>query len=326
MSGINEMELTYRNKINNVINGNETLKHYSNFIDSLSCRTQYTYTCIVSAFLKKINKKETDLTFDDFNDYMSDIKYLDNKHTKTSSYLITVYSALKKFSEYLYASKRIPENFMQNIKRPKSVEMQKTIQKRENGFLTETEIKQIVNNIYLDPSEKRELSDVWKSRNCAIIHLFLFTGMRCSALASIDLSDVDFERKVLFVTDKGSKVRKFDLPDKLLYVLSDWITERNSIPGIENEALFISNRKQRISNQAIALMVKTYSKKCGIQDKNITPHKLRATYGTQLYNVTKDIEFVRDCMGHNSANTTKLYIRGDRKNTKKAADIISSII
>ena len=326
MSGRSEMELRYRIKTQNVVNGNQTLKHFVNYINSSEYMTQYTYTCIVAAFLKKVAVDETKLTFDDFNDYISDIKYNQNNETKTSSYVITVYSALKRFCDYLYASHKINENYMQHIKRPKAIEKQSTIQKREKAFLTEQEIHKIVDHIYIDPSTKRELADEWKARNCAIIYLFLFTGLRCSALSAVDIDDIDFNEKILFSTDKGSTVRRIDLSDTLCNVLQEWMMVRDKLVDKNIKALFISNRRKRISNQAIALMVNTYAKRCGIKNKDITPHKLRATYGTHLQNVTGDINFVRECMGHKSVETTKLYIRGGNNNSKRAAEIMSTII
>ena len=62
-----------------------------------------------------------------------------------------------------------------------------------------------------------------------------------------------------------------------------------------------------------------------IKGKHITPHKLRATYGTQLYEATKDIYFVQECMKHSNPKTTELYIRGNKNQTKKASDIMRSI-
>lgn len=327
MSGISEMETKYRIKTMNVCAESSVLKHYVNFIDSLAYRTKYTYACIIAAFLKHVNKKESELTFDDFNDYMSEIKYKENSESKTSSYLITVYSALKKFCEYLYASHRIQDNYMKDIKRPKAIEKQETIKKREIGFLTKNEVHKMADGIELKtPSDKRELADEWKIRNAAIVYLFLYTGIRCSALVSIDIDDIDFQNRILYVTDKGSKVRMFDLTNELFNILLKWESERSKIISYKKEkAFFISNRKQRMSTQSVALMVNTYAK-LGKIDHNITPHKLRATYGTHLYNATGDINFVRDCMGHNSIDTTKLYIRGERKNSKKAAEIMGSII
>jgi integrase len=62
-----------------------------------------------------------------------------------------------------------------------------------------------------------------------------------------------------------------------------------------------------------------------IKDKHITPHKLRATYGTHLYNETKDVYFVQNCMGHSSPKTTETYIRGIKNTTKAASDIMKKI-
>ena len=64
-----------------------------------------------------------------------------------------------------------------------------------------------------------------------------------------------------------------------------------------------------------------------IEGKNITPHKLRATYGTQLYNKTGDLYMVQECMGHSSPTTTELYIRGKKnKNAQAAAEIMTKIL
>ena len=63
-----------------------------------------------------------------------------------------------------------------------------------------------------------------------------------------------------------------------------------------------------------------------INGKNITPHKLRATYGTQLYNKTGDIYFVQQCMGHTNPKTTELYVRERKQNTKRASDIMDKLI
>ena len=327
MSGINEINAKYRNKINGVIGEDKLLRHYVSFLNSLTSeKSKYTYVCIVKAFNKYSNKKAEELTFDDFNDYMSVIKYDNNGEMKTASYLITVYAALKRYCEYLFVSKRIPDNYMMYMKRPKAVERQTTIQKRENGYLTEKEIKKLLRHIFLNPSTERELPEEWKYRNRAIIYLFLYTGIRCSALCSIDLNDIDFKNKTLTVTDKGSKVRTYDMTDELCEILNDWIERRNSLNGVSTNSLFISIRKNRITSNSVLKMVHTYAKRCGIDYKNITPHKLRATYGTQLYDKTGDIHFVQECMGHSSPDTTQLYIRGDRKNSKRAADIMNGIL
>ena len=63
-----------------------------------------------------------------------------------------------------------------------------------------------------------------------------------------------------------------------------------------------------------------------IKGKNISPHKLRATYGTMLYNKTKDLYFVQKCMKHSSPKTTEIYIRGEGKENAEASEIMSKLL
>ena len=93
----------------------------------------------------------------------------------------------------------------------------------------------------------------------------------------------------------------------------------------ENElALFISNRGTRMDQRSIDRVVSKYAQ--DIEGKHITPHKLRATYGTQLYASTNDLYFVQSCMGHSNPKTTELYIRGQKDSSRKtASDIMSKL-
>ena len=93
----------------------------------------------------------------------------------------------------------------------------------------------------------------------------------------------------------------------------------------KEDALFISNRKTRMDQSSISDVVKKYSSV--IDGKHITPHKLRATYGTQLYAKTGDLYLVQECMGHSNPKTTELYIRGQKNEaTQKASDIMTKLI
>ena len=90
------------------------------------------------------------------------------------------------------------------------------------------------------------------------------------------------------------------------------------------KALFITKNGERIKTGDVYYIIKNIAK--NVTDKNISPHKLRASYGTQLYNITGDIYFVQDCMGHNSPQTTERYIRGKKENTKRASDIMAKMM
>lgn len=326
MSNVNEVEIKYRKKINEILDDHSSqqyLRGYINFMNDSSVRTQYTYLNLIICFMK--NKEIENLSFDDFNNYINEVKYKENGEKKTASYQVITYSALKKFSEYLYVSRKINENYMLYVKRPKANDSQETIEKRAKGYLTEKEIKKLLKNIDNYFSHTRNTSDCWLARDKAVVYTFLNTGIRCSALMTIDLNDINLEEKTLIVTDKGSKVKQYDLSDALCEVLQEWLNFRSNINGSEKtNALFISNRREMMTEQTIYYTIKKYAS-C-IEGKNITPHKLRATYGTQLYNKTGDIYFVQDCMGHSNPKTTELYIRDKKQNTKRASDIMSKLL
>ena len=214
---------------------------------------------------------------------------------------------------------------MLQVNRPKAIENQSTVVKREKGFLTQEEISEYIQTIEdNDIHQYRQVGEDWNKRDLVMVKIFLNTGIRCSALSKLDVSSIDFENKTLIVTDKGNKVKLFDLPDDLLCEIKQWLRIRKTKVKGKETALFISNRRRRIDPVSISNIVNKYS--INIEGKHITPHKLRATYGTQLYNETGDIYFVQDCMGHSNPKTTELYIRGEKRNTKKASDIMSRIV
>ena len=159
-----------------------------------------------------------------------------------------------------------------------------------------------------------------------MINIFLNTGMRCSALYKLDVDNINFETKTLVVLDKGSKLQVYDLSDDTLEMIVKWLDKRSIILGDQiEEALFISNQRRRMTQTSIGRIVHKYAQE--IPGKNITPHKLRATYGTQLYEHTHDIYFVQECMGHNNPKTTELYIRGQKDGTrKKALEIMTKVV
>lgn len=332
MSGISEIIKQSLDRIENVLKDKpEYFRGFVNFMNDSSVQTKYNYLNHVCAFMNFTNKEPKELVFDDFNNYMMKISYKEDGSQMTSSYRINIYSSLKKFNEYLCSSGRLDRTtqfYMRDIKRPKPKESQETVLKRENGFLTEKEI-----NKYLEEVEWAEYiqgeNNPWVVRDKAIIYTLLTTGIRNTALRMIDLDDIDMDNQILTVTDKGEKVRQYEMSDKLVCALNHWIKLRNSEVMIGNDdkkckALFVSCRRQRINIGTLKHLVKKYA--VDINNKNITPHKLRATYGTQLYNKTGDIYFVQQCMGHSNPKTTELYVREKKQNTKRASDIMNKML
>lgn len=148
-----------------------------------------------------------------------------------------------------------------------------------------------------------------RSRDVAILTLFLGTGIRISECVGLNLKDVDFETNSFKVVRKGGNEAILYFSDEVASALKQYISDRNQ--RLENAkkqetALFLSLQDSRISVRAVQNLVKKYSS-IAAPLKKISPHKLRSTYGTALYRETKDIYVVADVLGHKDVNTTKKH-------------------
>jgi site-specific recombinase XerD len=159
-----------------------------------------------------------------------------------------------------------------------------------------------------------------KSRDLALITLLLGTGIRVSECVGLDINDVDFQNDGIKIRRKGGYESVIYFGDEVQEALEDYLKEREHIiPESGNEdALFLSMQKRRISVKAVENLVKKYA---GLTTKlkKITPHKLRSTYGTSLYRETGDIYLVADVLGHKDVNTTKKHYAAIEDSRRRSA-------
>ncbi|MFV0315187.1 MAG: tyrosine-type recombinase/integrase [Anaerotignum sp.] len=162
-----------------------------------------------------------------------------------------------------------------------------------------------------------------KKRDLAIATLLLGTGMRVSECVGINIKDIDFKNNAIQVLRKGGNEVFLYFGDEVKETLLDYLEQRKTtLPKEENDdALFLSLQGTRITVRAVQNMVKKYA--IGVTPKNISPHKLRSTYGTNLYQETGDIYLVADALGHADVNTTKKhYAEIEDQRRRKAASYI----
>lgn len=156
---------------------------------------------------------------------------------------------------------------------------------------------------------QKKYNEHTKKRDLAILTLFLGTGIRVSELVGINIDDLDFSINGFLVTRKGGNQAILYFPDEVAQVLKDYLALRKEIapqPGSE-DALFLSLQNKRISVRAVQLMVKKYATLAAPLKKHLSPHKLRSTFGTNLYHETGDIYLVADVLGHSDVNTTRRH-------------------
>ncbi len=155
---------------------------------------------------------------------------------------------------------------------------------------------------------QRAYHDKTRVRDCAILMLFLGTGIRISELVGLNNEDINFKDNSFIVTRKGGSKSILYFDDDVAAALQHYLDykEANYEDLKDPTALFISNKKGRITVRAVENLVGKYAKIVSPL-KKISPHKLRSTYGTQLYRATGDIYIVADVLGHKDVNTTRKH-------------------
>ena len=224
--------------------------------------------------------KVTLTQLEEYLDYLRLYEDAENKvHTNEERGRMRKTASIRTFYKFFYRKQVIKNNTASLLNLPK---------KHEHAIvrLEIDEIAKLLDAVEegdnLTKSQKKYHNKT-KIRDLAILTLLLGTGIRVSECVGIDISNLDFET-------------------------NDYLEEREKIIPKEGseDALFLSMQKRRISVRAVENLVKKYARPV-TPLKTITPHKLRSTYGTQLYQETGDIYLVADVLGHKDVNTTRKH-------------------
>jgi len=175
--------------------------------------------------------------------------------------------------------------------------------------------------VYLSLNEAENLLDSIegsnKERDYAIITLFLNCGLRLSELVSIDIDKIKGD--TLTVIGKGNKERTIYLNEACLKAINDYLKVRPTEGVKTPNALFLSNRKTRISNKTVQYLVKKYLKEAGLDIELYSAHKLRHTAATLMYKYGNvDIRALQQILGHENVSTTQIYTHIDDDRLRKA--------
>ena len=192
--------------------------------------------------------------------------------------------------------------------------------------LDANEVAQLIDNVEsgekLTKAQKR-WHEKTRDRDLAIIVTLLGTGVRVTELVGLDIGDLDFDNGAMRVIRKGGNEDMVYFGEEGEEMLRNYLDERLEMtpePGHEN-ALFISQNNTRITVRSVERLVKKYAST--VTAKRITPHKLRSTYGTALYQETGDIYLVADVLGHKNVNTTrKHYAAMKEERKRRAANVV----
>ncbi|MGN0818423.1 MAG: tyrosine-type recombinase/integrase [Candidatus Coproplasma sp.] len=166
---------------------------------------------------------------------------------------------------------------------------------------------------------QRAFHEKSRIRDSAILILFLGTGIRISELVGLNNNDVNFKDNSFVVTRKGGSKSILYFDDNVADALKRYMDykQESEVSVDEKEALFLSSQKKRITVRAVENLVQKYAKIVSPL-KKISPHKLRSTYGTQLYKATGDIYVVADVLGHKDVNTTRKHYAAISDDTRRS--------
>lgn len=167
-----------------------------------------------------------------------------------------------------------------------------------------------------NPECRRLLATIMTPRDRAIITLFFYAGLRCNELRMLDVEDLDFEAGTVFVRfAKRSKQRIVPLHAEVADALQGYLGDRRTGP------LFLSSRRQRISLRRLRSLTKALGQLAGLR-KDLHPHALRHSFAVALLDASVDLETIRDLLGHESIETTSIYLHCSTARRRAAVDSI----
>jgi len=240
-------------------------------------------------------------------------KTVKGKTERTSdSHKTLNWSSLNSFFQFLVPD-YISTNPVANTKRP---------QMKDNPnvtFLSTEEMAKIFENV------KEKANPRMLNRDMCLLKLGFATGLRISAIVQIDIGDLDLKHNQIRITEKGDHDDFVIIGDNLKAQVELWLKDREEyFSDVNSNALFVSQEKNRLSARSVKDLMDKYT--LGATDKKVTPHVMRHSCATNLYEKTGDIYLCARQLHHKNVSTTQRYAELSKEKQKKAANILDDMI
>lgn len=290
-----------------------TVKEYNYDLNTFLKFIMYHFRMTDEKEIKNINIHDMSIetlkkvTLDDIHAFLF---YLSNNYQSKAATRARKVSSIRVFFNYLSnKTNLLDKNPAQNLETPK-------LEKRMPKYLTLDDSKKLLETAMSE-------SDRNKERDFAIITLFLNCGMRLSELVGINIKDINFKDEKMNVIGKGNKERTIYLNKACLNAVESYLEVRpkDGVKFDSRDALFLSERKERISNRTVQYIVKQELRKSGLDINKYSVHKLRHTAATLMYKYGNvDIRALQELLGHESISTTEIYTHVDNSQIRKAVE------
>jgi len=199
-------------------------------------------------------------------------------------------AALRSFYSLQKREGRRPDNPAQDVPPPKAA-------KRLPQVMSEAEVNTLLRTRIAGKD------DTLRLRNAAIMELLYASGIRRAELVGLNLADIDTERRMMRVLGKGNKQRMVFMNEAAATAIRAYLGMR---PRSNDEALFLSNRKTRLSHRQAWVIFREFAQLSGLT-KHVTPHVMRHSFATHLLENGADIMTIKELLGHESLSTTQIY-------------------
>lgn len=258
----------------------------------------------------------------DIEEYMEYLKYRNDDEKEVINKergIKRKLSCLKSFYKYLYRTSMVDTNPTERVLVPKLHDKNIIRLDLDEVVLL---LEEAEHGMHLTQKQKAYHKKT-KLRDLTILTLMLGTGIRVSECAGLNQNDVDFKNACIRIHRKGGKEGIVYFGDEVMEMLENYMEYRSLMlpKSGHEEALFLSMQNSRLNIRSIENLVKKYASLV-TPLKPITPHKLRSTFGTNLYRETGDIYLVADVLGHRDVNTTRKHyaaIEDDKKRANRNA-------
>lgn len=243
----------------------------------------------LTIFLQNIGKLLPEITTFDLRFYLS--AYKEKRKVKNRT-LDNIRKCMSSFFSWLADEefiKRNPCRGLKNIKYRKE---------RKKAF---------------SPEEMEKIKSACDNyRDLALIGFLYATGCRVSEVVSVNVEDVDFDRKEITVIGKGDKERTVYLTDVSVMYLRLYLEGRKD----SNPALFVGRGGERLKKNGIEATLKRIGERAGVL--NVHPHRYRRTLATYLIDHGATLQDVQMILGHEDIRTTQVYVFTNQRNVKSA--------
>ncbi len=247
----------------------------------------------------------------DLNDIYEYLTYVKDKCDNSAVTRARKVASIKSFFKYLHLKARvIDDNPAKELESPK-------LGKRLPKYLTLEQSTALLDGVRNKTIKGREHDN--RVRDYTIITLFLNCGMRLSELISIDIDHIKFDEEILTVIGKGNKERTIYLNRASMEAIKEYLCVRPNVT--DTKALFLSERKTRISKRTVQNLIKNYLREIVGLDSSYSTHKLRHTAATLMYQFGNvDIRALQEILGHESIATTEIYTHVDNSQIREAVE------